>query len=421
MEIRTRNVNSAFKTLVEGIYSGKIPHDVSPSRYGEVIVIPEPVLIHYEKPLERVLFNEARDANPFANLYESLYMLAGRNDVAPLAYYTSRMKEFSDDGKTLNGAYGYRWRHAKYGVGQKGNKFYGGTIEDRRPEVDQLKVLINHLKTNPYSRRAVLQMWKVEDDLLKIDDGPDRPHSGDAPDREISKDVCCNLSVMFSVEMGSCRACNGSGYQYDSCLKFPIPQTCIQCNGQPHDRPRYLNMTVTNRSNDLIWGLLGANYSTFSVLQEYVAAHLGLEVGRYCHFTNNLHAYTERWEPEKWIAADRWSVTYELGNAPDPGNPTTDLWKSVPLVSDPVRFDSELPEFIEDYSGKEPFTETIRRWDEPFIDLVARPMLLAFRCHKAKAIGMCLSWINQIEADDWRIAAGNWINRRIAKRMKSST
>jgi hypothetical protein len=38
-------------------------------------------------------------------------------------------------------------------------------------------------------------------------------------------------------------------------------------------------MTVTNRSNDLCWGMLGANYVHFTILQEYLAARLGV-VGR---------------------------------------------------------------------------------------------------------------------------------------------
>src|SRR4051812_45937933 len=88
-----------------------VPLAVRPSRYGEVIQWEGPLTITYTSPTERVLFNAARDCNPFALLYESLWMLAGRNDVAPLAHYTRRFAEFSDDGKVLNDAYGYRWRH----------------------------------------------------------------------------------------------------------------------------------------------------------------------------------------------------------------------------------------------------------------------------------------------------------------------
>jgi hypothetical protein len=179
------NVNDAFQGLVklfadwerfEGRWrdlGGKYSVTRRPSRNGSTLTIDEPVLITYTHPAERVLFNTARDANPFALLYESLWMLAGRNDVESLAYYTRQFREYSDDGKTLNGAYGYRWRCAK-GVphlwtsgGEPGKSVRGYN----RPGVDQLNLLVDHLKANPDSRRAVLQMWNVEDDLLKIGSG----------------------------------------------------------------------------------------------------------------------------------------------------------------------------------------------------------------------------------------------------------
>jgi hypothetical protein len=120
MHLVFRNVNEAFYQMVWGFHDPgmgqhcgvSIPTDVTSSRYGEVMVVDEPLTVTFEKPTERVLFNVARDANVFFHLYESLWMLAGRNDVAPLAYYNSRMPEFSDEGTVLNGAYGYRWRHA---------------------------------------------------------------------------------------------------------------------------------------------------------------------------------------------------------------------------------------------------------------------------------------------------------------------
>ena len=37
-------------------------------------------------------------------------MLDGRNDLEPLTYFVKSMEDFSDDGETLWGAYGWRWR-----------------------------------------------------------------------------------------------------------------------------------------------------------------------------------------------------------------------------------------------------------------------------------------------------------------------
>jgi hypothetical protein len=44
---------------------------------------------------------------------------------------------------------------------------------------------------------------------------------------------------------------------------------------------RKLDMTVFNRSNDMVWGAYGANAVHFSILQEYIACALGLKVGAY--------------------------------------------------------------------------------------------------------------------------------------------
>jgi thymidylate synthase len=115
------------------------------SRNGPVLQAPFPVTTVYERPWERVLFWKDRDANPFFHLYESLWMLAGRNDLAPLLKYAKNMASYSDDGKTLHGAYGHRWR-----------QYF---------DTDQLPEIIHLLRSNPNDRRCVLQMWDAQDDL----------------------------------------------------------------------------------------------------------------------------------------------------------------------------------------------------------------------------------------------------------------
>ncbi len=340
MHLTTRNVNTAFRLLIEEIQAGQKMYAGSPpvvsrsSRNGPVLMIDEPVTITYTHPRERVLFNAARDANPFFHLYEALWMLAGRNDVGSVAYYAKNMLNYSDDGRTLNGAYGYRWRR-------------GCDNALIQPITDQLDAIVNHLKADPTSRRAVLQMWNVEDDLLKIDE---------------SRDVCCNLSVMFSIREG------------------------------------HLDMTVTNRSNDMIWGLLGANYVHFTVLLEYLAARLGAEVGRYHHFSNNLHVYESNWEPKEWL-------TEPIVPYPYPS--------SLLLVRNPGAFEKELPAFVEMHSGRTDAANLEDRWTEPFLSTVAGPMLTAFACHKEKDDHSAFMALDDLAADDWQIAAELWLKRRV--------
>jgi thymidylate synthase len=400
MHLTCRNVNEAFQVLVESIHEGWISTEVESSRYGEVIRVPDPVIVTYTHPTERVLFNAVRDANPFFSLYESLYFLAGRNDVAPLAYYNSRMVEFSDDGETLNDSYGYRWhngRHFQRGV----NYPYGRT--------NQLDDIVDHLRRKPESRRAVLQMWNVEDDLLKIDD---------------SKAVCCNLSAVFRVETGRCPLCRGFGVvsgndPIDPSYRVPCPK----CQGVSHDQPEFLNMTVFNRSNDLCWGMLGTNAVHFSFLLEYMAARLGLKVGKYHQVTSDLHAYTKTWEPEKWLA----DVTPDYYNpkAEDPypplgshhANPPAGIGV-VPLVKDSEDFERECRQIVQlnDGNGVYDTRVTSGHWKEPFFQTVAQPMFNAYHAYKAKAYSHALRWADLIAAPDWRIAAKGWIQRRLERK-----
>src|SRR5437868_2351537 len=385
MHLKTRNINTAFKELVEGIHSGTIPTQVVASRAGEVAAVEEPVIVSYSNPKERVLFNPYRDCNVYFHLYEALWMLAGRNDVAPLQYYCSRMKEFSDDGETFNGAYGYRWRHASEVT--VGEDYY--QTADWKP-IDQIEILIKHLKRKPESRRAVLQMWNVEDDLLKID---------------LSRDICCNLSALLSTEQGVCDYCKGTGI-IDIGDNERIERSCPVCEGKPL-YPKYLNITVFNRSNDMIWVLLGANIVHFSVLLEYVAARLGLGVGAYHQVTNNMHVYTERWEPEKWLQADE-DLLYSWYQSLFPP-------RLVPLVKDPATFDKELPEFAERHSKDAIAGE----YAEPFLAQVAQPMMIAFHHYKRGALGDALRVIESVAADDWRLAGKQWLERRFNKRKKN--
>jgi thymidylate synthase len=332
MHLNYSNVNDAFTSIVEQFSSkGRFIAEQS-SRNGPVFVCQEPVIVTYKYPKQRVLFNQTRDCNPFFHLYESLWMLSGRYDVAPLKYYNNRISDYSDDGESFNGAYGNRWRDAKLDT-------YGDEWGD------QLEMLASHLRNNPDSRRAVLQMWNTTDDLAKIN---------------TSKDVCCNLSVCFSIR-----------------------------------EEKYLDMTVFNRSNDLIWGMLGANVVHFSFLQEYMAAKIGVEVGVYNQITNNLHVYKNNWKPKEWLEDKQTPKEYP---------------NMVRLVTHAERFEEELSKFVIEHSMHKRFYKT--QWSERFFDMTAGPMLMAFHMHKRREYDKSLRWCDKIASDDWRIVAIAWIQKR---------
>lgn len=331
MEIRGRNVNELFRTIVSGIYSGSIPTERRSTRNGPTLRIPEPATITYEIPTERVLFNQARDVNCFFHIYESLWMLAGRNDVGPLSYYNSNIHQFSDDGVIFNGAYGFRWRGC-------GTNF------------DQVTEIIRQLKEDPDSRRCVLSMWNPGLDLF----------------RNPNKDKCCNLCAVFSIS---------------------------------NDR---LDMSVYNRSNDLVWGTLGANVVHFSFLLEYVALCLGLKVGKYHQISTDQHVYlNDKWQPEKWLA-DPGPKEFQ------PACYGEDGVKMVPLVKDPATFDREVVEFVERHKQD----AMAGRYTEPFLRNVAEPMCLSFHYHKRRMYSEAMCAVDSVQADDWRIAGKAWLFKR---------
>lgn len=334
MHIKTRNVASAFYRLVsdlqrsEGEDDAVIKTVATSSRYGPVRMIPEPVIISYQRPLERVLVNPVRDCNCFFHVFESLWMLAGRKDVAPLAYYNAKMVDFSDDGMEFNAAYGWRWR-----------EHYG---------IDQLAVIVDQLRRKMDSRRCVLQIWSAHNDLLRMDS---------------SKDLACNSQAYFLIN----------------------PATGA------------LDITVCNRSNDLVWGCLGANAVQFSFLLEYMAACIGVPVGAYHQVTNNLHYYLENkacpWTPDLWL------------KDVDLQQPYNYLTLGPKLVQDPATFDREVRLFIDlDYE---------REWKEPFLELVAKPLCRAFTLHKGRRYEAALNLLRvSCAAPDWQLAATQWITKR---------
>lgn len=424
MHIKTRNVNTAFCDLVTLFHNkgraefttGGVPYWVETqvisrsSRNGNVMMIDEPVTITYSHPRERVLFNSARDANPFFHLYEALWMLAGRNDVDSVGHYAKQMYEYSDDGYSLNGAYGHRWRKAisvQEGMSSAGDHMPAVKATWLGQPIDQLRIIADHLRYDPNSRRAVLQMWNVMDDLKKIGEGNCTctknwgDHYPGCRVNQVSKDIACNLSVMFALREGKCPKCNGTGtiHHIQGPSGLSTFEPCVKT-------ARYLDITVTNRSNDLIWGLLGANYVHFTILQEYMAARIGAEVGVYHHFTNNLHVYDWNWKPDEWLEC-------EQGEAQRRYHPDLTLF---PLVKSWQKFEEEVHPFtVLNDGNKDPAELEQVRYEEPFLQEVAQPAMTAHRLYKLGDIAGALARCGTIAAQDWRIACQQWIKKREKK------
>ena len=285
--ITAENVNTA---LCQGLRYLAGHGEIETSRNGSVIVAPVPVTTTYLHPLERVLFSPLRDANPFFHLMESLWMLDGRNDVEWPSYFAKNLANYSDDGATLHGAYGFRWR--------------------RWFEYDQLALIAAELRKNPDSRRCVLTMWdaRLGDGAFKVTELDSDLHVAISG----GKDVPCNTHAYFDCRHGK------------------------------------VNMTVCCRSNDVIWGAYGANVVHFSFLLELIAAWVGLPVGVYRQMSNNYHAYLNCIPLENYeaYAEDALATNHYSGFLPNEKYVVPLVSRTVPL------FLEELHSFMKEPTDK---------------------------------------------------------------------
>jgi Thymidylate synthase len=153
-----------------------------------------------------------------------------------------------------------------------------------------------------------------------------------------------------------------------------------------------LDITVCNRSNDIIWGAYGANAVQFSVLQEYLAAWLDVDVGTYYQFSNNFHAYLD--------------VFTKLAGKSEIG---IDYYPPVrPMINDPELFDRELRMWFQAYDRNEFRNDLKNR----FISYTVTPMAHTYACWRAKDGTAALKMALTIEAADWREACVQWLTRR---------
>jgi thymidylate synthase len=331
--IECRNVNEALK---DGVYLlNRFGQEISP-RGKKTLEMSEPVSTTYHNPRERVLFLEERDANPFLHLFESLWMLAGRRDLAFLERLTKNFRQYSDDGINMQGSYGYKWR-TQFGF-------------------DQIWAIIDLLRNDPDTRRAVMTMWSPEDLGLEHDVA-----TGVRGVKQ-SSDIPCNTNIYFKI------------------------------------RNNELRMTVCNRSNDMIWGAYGANVVHMSLLQEYIANKVGVKVGPYTQISDSFHVYLEGPGGEIW---NRLKLK-------DKGTLNRNLYQEgsiipLPICATSADWDSDLAVFFQTAdSGITPPTVKFRT---AWFKEVIWPMWRTFITRNP-------AYLKDCPAQDWSIVAYEWLERR---------
>lgn len=180
------------------------------------------------QPRARLLYAPpARILNPAFAVAESVWHLSGSDD--PWIFdYNARLRQYADDGVLL-GAYGPRMRN------------WAG-------KVDQLSRVVEILKEDPDSRRALIQLYDPVQDAAG------------------HKDVPCTLGFRFHLRAGR------------------------------------LHMATMMRGQD-VW--IGMPYDVFfyTVLHELVAGWLDAELGEFHLHVGSLHIYEEHLDQSEQLAS----------------------------------------------------------------------------------------------------------------------
>lgn len=233
-------------------------NDVSPR--GMLTKEISPVGITINNPRKRVISDPNRDSNYGFMIGEFLWMLSGSNDVEHVSHYNKQWLKYTDDNKTLNGAYGqriFKW-DGLFDIWETKEETEDGIKSDLHCEhiiMNQFEKAVEQLKKDPDSRQATIVLFNPVQDYRETKDKP-----------------CTNL------------------------MRFMI-------------RDGKLNMTVFMRSNDIWMGYVYDIFN-FTMLQEFMAGILNVEVGKYTHIADSLHLYSDQFDMAKDIISNKHNNLY---------------------------------------------------------------------------------------------------------------
>jgi thymidylate synthase len=250
------NFASAYRAVVSDVL--RSGHPVAPvseatsvgSHFGSAERRTIELLVHgfeIEDARSCLAFSPARQVSlPFC--YGSLlWTMAGSDELAWITYYNERGAHFSDDGITLNGAFGKR-------------------MFDSENRVDQFALISERIRSDPATRRATAVIASPMDLLVSTRDFP------------------CAIAVQFFV------------------------------------RANALHAIVWMRSQSALM-VLPYDVFVFATLQSWLAAELGVDVGKYTHLAGSLHLYEDEISQAEEVHRGRLS---SAAIAPYSNSPSTD-------------------------------------------------------------------------------------------------
>ena len=311
-----------------------------------------PAVFEFTNPLQRVTFARGRVINPFFQLAESLWILAGGADVAHLVDYNKRMSDFSDDGVYFNAPYGERLR--AWGKNSMRALYYG--------TVDQLVDVCRKLQNDHATRQAVALIYNPLYDNADVN----------------TKDRPCNIALTFKI------------------------------------RDNKLDLVVFNRSNDLHWGVFGANLVQFSTIQEAVATWLGAGVGTYYQITDSLHIYMEDYGAKE---NDKLLAHYENLTHLDILGVKGFYFNEPHMSADMKSFHSIMNNYYELvdphvssdtlYENTKDFRDVVEgvigKCPDDYLRLTFH-MMVAYQAHKRGKVEMMLQALDEIPLCSWKIS-----------------
>ena len=215
------------------------------TRGSKCYELPEPYMFKIANPCARLITIPERKWFKVLPYAESLWIASGRNDMEFISHYLPRMDEYSDNHITMRGGYGPRVRHYNGESADYDNRII---CSESHFDTDQLRYVVECFKQDINTRRAIITLGDPMKDCFDTD-----------KTLKQTKDIPCTRTLQFIKDCKSDK----------------------------------LNMIVTMRSNDLIYGASAVNVFNYTFMQEYMAAILGLGIGSYFHVVSNMHYYDE--------------------------------------------------------------------------------------------------------------------------------
>jgi hypothetical protein len=210
---------------------------------------------------------------------------------------------------------------------------------------DQIKAVTEKLREDPGTRQAVIQMWEPNDLTITANDRP------------------CNMSVVFRIRKGN------------------------------------LDITIMNRSNDIVNGMMGYNPTQFNMLQRVVANHLGIPVGKYWVCSNDAHVYVSDLE--------KLNSRGDLSKILYPSKTITRIVEHIPSWESDL---NTLMDSLDDLHKKSKTDEPVLK--NRFLSEVVHRACVAYYFHKQKRWSEAWLVADLIIDLSWRQFCIEWLERR---------